>query len=222
LLAATRLYIPGSVSQKKGRVLLPDPILHTATDADLVERAVAGDHSAFAVLVNRYVDDVTRVVSEISGRVADVEDVVQECFIRAYRALRSYRGDAQFRTWLLRIAHNLAITRSRSRVRYRESVTSDEDAVAAFEDPSAPASDESVTQSEERARMIAMVDLLPEHYRVALVLFYYDDMTYEEIAQVVGRPLNTVKAHLHRARLKLRTMILSEHDRDDWGLRNEQ
>jgi RNA polymerase sigma-70 factor, ECF subfamily len=201
---------------------LPESTQKTATDAELVEQAVAGDHSAYTVLVERHLDVVTKVVAEISGQIDDVEDVVQECFIRAYRGLRSFRGDAQFRTWLLRIAHNHAIKRSKMRARYRVSVTSNDIEVAEYVDPNALKSDDSTIYQEEHERMGKLIGRLPEHYRIVLVYFYYYDMTCEDIARVIDKPFNTVKAQLRRARQKLRTMILSEPEYDDWISRDAQ
>jgi len=182
-----------------------------STDADLVRQCLDGDDRAFAVLVERHGAAVWGAVREIVREAEDVKDVVQESFISAYRALPGFRGEAQFRTWLLKIAHNAALSRAQQRARRRETYTQEEDG----DDMDAlPASDrlpdEHLSAIEIEERLSRLIDDLPGHYRVVLVLYYYEELTYKEIAEVVGRPINTVKAHIRRAKIRLGELVGAE------------
>ncbi len=192
------------------------------TDSDLVRLTLSGDHAAFAALVERHSGDVTRIVSEIVRDRTEIEDIVQECFIKAYLGLDSFREDAQFRTWLLRIAHNVSVTRSQRFVRRTNRVALDETAVSTAADEHGPLPDELVGSHEIEDRIAELIDRLPEHYRVVIMLYYYSELTYEEIAEVTGRPLNTVKAHLHRAKARLRDLLEADSEFDDWRTNDDQ
>jgi RNA polymerase sigma-70 factor (ECF subfamily) len=183
-----------------------------STDADLIRQCLDGDDRAFAVLVERHGATVWQAVREIVGDAADVEDVVQESFISAYRALPGFRGEAQFRTWLLRIAHNAAVTRAQQRARRRESAfPQDEEEAGADAFPSSEKlPDELLDAKVLEEHLAQLIDGLPDHYRVVLVLYYYEQLTYEEIAEVVGRPINTVKAHIRRAKIRLGELVGAE------------
>ncbi len=186
------------------------------SDEHLIKRAIDGSHVAFAMLVERHRDVVTRLVAEISRSGVDLEDIVQECFIRAYRGLRTYRADASFSTWLLRIAYNVAITRSSQHVRRNELVEPNSERVSYAADTDTPNPDDEVVNHEIECRMASLIDQLSEHYRVALILYYYEELTYQEIADVLGKPLNTVKAHLNRAKAQLRRLLVADSMFEEW------
>lgn len=186
------------------------------SDEHLAKRAIDGSHVAFAMLVERHRDTVSRVVAEVARSGADLEDIVQECFIRAYRGLRTYRGDASFSTWLLRIACNVAITRSSQHVRRNALVEPNSERVSYAADLDTPDPDDDVVNREIEYRMASLIDQLSEHYRVALILYYYDQLTYQEIADVLGKPLNTVKAHLNRAKAHLRKLLVADSAFAEW------
>jgi len=187
------------------------------TDAELVQRTVNGDHEAFSVLVDRYARSVTAVIADIIGQQTDVEDVVQECFLRAYRFLGSYREEAKFATWLTRVAHNVAISRIRQHVRYRSRFAEEDEefGVDTFDSPD-PKPDEIAEAGDLHTRMIRHIDALPQHYRTALTLYYYEERTYVEIAEIMNKPMNTVKAYLHRAKAALEKALLAESPREEW------
>ena len=168
-------------------------------DAELVRLAQAGDERAFQALVVKYQRRIARHVARYVRRAADVEEVVQDAFIRAYRGLASFRGDASFYSWLYRIATNTAFSFLKKTA---GEVQADERADEGFEP--------GVTddQSPERlllARQIgeaverAMARLQPE-LAEALVLYEAEGKSYQEIAQMLGTPIGTVRTRIFRAR----------------------
>ena len=187
-----------------------------APDPELIRLTLAGDRDAFGVLVDRYGHTVCGLVSEVVRQKGDVEDIVQECFMRAYRSLGNFRHDAQFSTWLFRIAHNLAITRSQQQVRSANTfVCSEEDVLESYEvDELLP--DEILEARDLEERLMEHIDALPDHFRETLVLYYYEGQSYRDIAAILGKPMNTVKAHLRRAKAQLKKLLLAEYQPEEW------
>jgi len=168
----------------------------TDPDHDFVERARRGDLPAFEELVRRHHAIVLRVTARVVGE-ADCEDVTQDVFLRAFHRLDRFRGEAPFRAWLLRIAHNTALSAASGR--RADSAPWDgldgPDAAVAAGTPA-----DSLEGRERRERLgVKLKGLNPEH-RMVLVLRDVEGLTYDEIAEVTGTPLGSVKARLHRAR----------------------
>jgi RNA polymerase sigma-70 factor, ECF subfamily len=175
------------------------------SDQLLVERVQAGDKRAFDVLVSKYQRRLMRLVSRLVHDTAEAEDVVQETFIKAYRALRHFRGDAAFYTWLYRIgintAKNYLVTQGR-----RTPTSSDTDAEQAesfddgqrLRDNNTP---ESVLASKQIAATVnAAMDVLPIELRTAIVLREIEGLSYEEISEIMACPIGTVRSRIFRAR----------------------
>ncbi len=186
------------------------------TDEVLVARVVAGERPVFGVLVERHERVVRRVVARIVPPAA-VEDVVQDAFLRAYHRLPGFRGEAPFRSWLLRIAHNAALD-ALARARHRAAIADDEGLEAGVPvTSSAPRTPvESLEAGERRDRLAAKVRLLPPRHRAVLVLRDVEGLTYEEIAHVTETPLGSVKGRLHRARRELIELLRA--NTYDWEL----
>lgn len=174
-------------------------VVEKEADAELVRLAQGGDERAFQALVVKYQRRIARHVARYVRRASDVEDVVQDAFIRAYRGLASFRGEASFYSWLYRIATNAAFSFLKKNA---SEVEADERSDEGFEPG---VSDE---QSPERillARQIgdaverAMARLHPE-LAEALVLFEVEGKSYKEIAQMLGTPIGTVRTRIFRAR----------------------
>ena len=184
-------------------------------DEDLVRRCQAGSRAAFTEIVLRYQDRIHWFVRRMIGSL-EGEDFTQEVFLRAYQALPSLRNGATLRTWLFRIAHNLCITELKKRARRGEHISLDEEGEAEI-CRQLPENEGRVVEEVERREFQAsvreMVARLPVRYREVLTLYYVDEIKYEDIAEVMGMPLGTVKTHLHRARLRLRDLVLAEMDR---------
>ncbi|MYN03171.1 RNA polymerase sigma factor RpoE [Pseudoduganella sp. DS3] len=168
-------------------------------DRELVERARAGERTAFDQLVERYQRRLLRLVLRLLRDPAEAEDVVQETFLKAYRALPRFRGDAAFYTWLYRIAVNgarNAILRRRQR--------SGPQPIVASQAPAPPpeiGTPESMLLSKQVMQAIdAALEALPMELRTAIVLREIEGLSYEEIAQIMECPLGTVRSRIFRAR----------------------
>jgi RNA polymerase sigma-70 factor (ECF subfamily) len=175
-------------------------------DAQLVARVQSGDQQAFTVLVGRYRDRVFRLAVSIMGRefVPEAEDVAQEAFLKAHNAIQSFRGEAEFGSWIYRITFNQAMN-LKARVRFRtphEDVSALNQAVAQSPGPDKQA------ETAQRARALAeCMEALPEVYQSALRLYYWLGAGVAEIADLLDIPENTVKSYLHRARQLLNGML---------------
>lgn len=186
------------------------------TDGDLVERTLEGDVSAFDALIQRHQDRVYGLVLRMVGHAQEAEDVTQEAFLRAYRALGSFRRGAAFSTWLYRIAVNSCHSQGRKVMRrqrvegVRLETAGDED-----EQPTGivnPAADgdtpiQAVERSEACARVQREVDGLPDDYRDVVLLRDFEGLDYAAIAEVLDISRAAVKSRLHRARLELASRL---------------
>ena len=177
------------------------------SDAQLVERTVAGDQKAFELLVIKYQRRIQRLIARMVRDVDLVEDIAQETFIRAYRALPQFRGEAQFYTWLYRIAINTA---KKALMDLKRNPTVSENAYKSEEDDeTSPVENEltfsetpdAVLASKEIAHIInAAMDALPEELRQAITLREIEGLSYEEIAAAMSCPVGTVRSRIFRAR----------------------
>ncbi|NRD72983.1 RNA polymerase sigma factor RpoE [Shewanella sp. VB17] len=174
------------------------------SDQQLVERVQQGDKNAFNLLVQKYHNKVMSLVSRYVRNQADVGDVAQEAFIKAYRALPNFRGESAFYTWLYRIAVNTA--KNHLVAQGRRAPANDIDAEdAEYYDGSDAlkefASPERLMMSEQIQEMIFdTLDALPEELKMAISLRELDGMSYEEIANVMDCPVGTVRSRIFRAR----------------------
>ncbi len=184
------------------------------SDEALVKRTQAGELAAFELLVRRHRLAVYRVAARIVGE-ADADDVTQDAFLRAFHRVGRFRGEAPFRAWLLRIAHNAALT-SLSRRRPVAVGAPDEPELGAEEAPRVRTPVEQLVQSERRDRLSTKLELLSPAHRTALVLRDLEGLTYDEIAVITEAPLGSVKGRLHRARREL-IQILRDNTYD-WEL----
>lgn len=180
------------------------------TDLMLVERTVAGDQKAFELLVIKYQRRIERLIGRMVRDVDLVEDIAQETFIRAYRALAQFRGEAQFYTWLYRIAVNTAKKALGELKRDPLVVESalrggggdDDDETSALENELTSAeTPETVLAAKEIATAVnSAMDALPEELRQAVTLREIEGLSYEEIAEVMNCPIGTVRSRIFRAR----------------------
>jgi len=174
-------------------------------DRQLVERAQRGDKQAFGLLVEKYQRKLARLLSRFIRDPAEVEDVTQEAFIKAYRALPAFRGDSAFYTWLYRIGINTAKNYLMAMGRRAPTSTEVEaEEAEGFEegeqlrDINTP---ESVLLSNEIAETVnSTIEQLPEELRTAIQLREIEGMSYEDIAQVMNCPIGTVRSRIFRAR----------------------
>ncbi len=174
-------------------------------EGDLVRRAQAGDTNAFAALVNQHQRFVFNLALRSLGDAREAEDVAQEAFIRAWQALPNFRQHAQFRTWLYRIVFNLCCTHLPHLRRELSALDTDECVEIEAEPYADPA--RGAELAERRAYLHAQIEQLPPSYRALVLLRYQQELSYEEIANIVGTPVGTVKTGLFRARERLRQAL---------------
>jgi len=173
------------------------------SDAELVARARQGNEAAFEQLVRRHQRYVFNLAYRVLGDYAEAEDVTQEAFVRAWRGLSGFRGQARFTTWLYRIVHNLCLNRLPG---LRRELLQVELLEEVLDDP-APSPPDLFEARERVAFLHAELDRLPEKYRLVLTLRYLQGLSYAEIAAALDVPMGTVKTHLHRARRLLREQL---------------
>ncbi len=188
---------------------VPPLNVNRATDSDalLVERTVAGDQKAFELLVIKYQRRIQRLIGRMVRDVDLVEDIAQETFIRAYRALAQFRGEAQFYTWLYRIAVNTAkkalMDLKRNPTISENSFKSeDDDETSPLENElTSTETPEAVLAGKEIAEMVnAAMEALPEELRQAITLREIEGLSYEEISEAMSCPIGTVRSRIFRAR----------------------
>jgi len=178
------------------------------SDLLLVEKTLAGDQRAFELLVIKYQSRIQRLIGRMVRDVDLVEDIAQETFIRAYRALHQFRGDAQFYTWLYRIAVNTA-KKSLMDLKHEPAVldggfhtSDDEDETSQpRNEPTTDETPESVLAAKEIGNVVnAAMEALPDDLRQAVTLREIEGMSYDEIAAIMGCPIGTVRSRIFRAR----------------------
>ncbi len=178
---------------------------HGLTDEELIGRVRQGETRLFAELVVRYQDKVFGMALRAAGAPAEAEDIAQEAFLRAYRGLEGFKGDAQFSTWLYRITWNLCADWLR-RNRKRGRMTVPMDKAGDLADRRVDIEEGLVTAAEGESVRRALEDL-DEKYRSVVSLHYYQKMSYEQIAAVLNLPVKTVETRLYRARRTLRESL---------------
>ena len=191
-------------------------------DQQLVERAQQGDKKAFDLLVGKYQRKLARLLSRFIRDAAEVEDVTQEAFIKAYRALPTFRGDSAFYTWLYRIGINTAKNYLVAMGRRAPTTTEiDSEEAEGFESGD-QLRDLNTPENEMATRQIAdtvnqTLSELPEELRTAITLREIEGMSYEDIANIMNCPIGTVRSRIFRAReaiaAKLRPLLGTRQDR---------
>lgn len=185
--------------------------------AELVTRAQRGDRGAFARLVTETQDNVYNLAYRVLGQPQEAQDAAQDALVRAWRALPQFRGQSKFATWLYRITVNTCLNRRRSLRPQLQQVDAD-DALGLVADPDADPQASAVAR--EQAEVVwAAVEQLPEKYRLVITLFYQQELSYQEIAELLSLPLGTVKAHLNRARQALARQLRPAEEADDVDVR---
>ena len=178
-------------------------------DREILDSVRAGNSRRFSVLVDRHKDRAMTLAVRLVGARDEAEELVQDSFLRAFRSLDTFRGDARFSTWFYRILYNVCMTR----IQRRRPLSTQEPAA----DPANGAREWADTEPDilerlesEEVRQMLMEEMLrlPEAFRAALTLFYVQDLRYDEITLVLQIPLGTVKTNLSRGRALLRERVL--------------
>jgi len=180
------------------------------TDGELITHSIRGLEDSFEELVRRYQRPIAGYVFRLIGDYEASLDVTQEVFIKVYNSLERYRSDYKFSTWLYRIAHNAAIDHLRRNSINPQSIeTESPDGTYQLQlESPLPSPEQDRERSEWKAEIKAVIKLLPPAYRELILLRHSQDLSYDEIAEVTGLPLGTVKNRLFRAREMMREIFL--------------
>jgi RNA polymerase sigma-70 factor (ECF subfamily) len=191
--------------------LTPAVVDESALDHALMARIGAGDHAAFRQLVERHQNAVIGTVAKMLGNPSEAEDISQQVFLRIWRNAKRYRPDAKFTTYLFTITRNLVFNETRRRSRKKE-VSSDEREETSnhlIEESPDRQPDSELLQAELQRAVDDAISKLPETQRMAVVLRRYEQLSYEEIAEVLELSVSAVKSLLFRARTALRESLSS-------------
>jgi RNA polymerase sigma-70 factor (ECF subfamily) len=191
------------------------------SDEELVARARAKDFAAFEKLLDRYEDKIFRLAFRFVRNETDAKEVLQDTFLTIWRKLDTFKGDAQFSSWLYRVAANAALMRLRSQRRHPE-ISTEELPIGYLDNygqlpPTsenwAKRPDDELASGELRQHIQAAVDALPEIYRTVFLIRDVEGLSTEETAEVLAISVPTVKTRLHRARIALRDAITQYFDK---------
>jgi len=184
----------------------------SATDQDLVANAVSGAEGSFEELVRRYQRPISAYVYRMIGDYESALDLTQEIFIKVYGSLRRYRAEFKFSTWIYKIAHNSAVDHLRRSATREQSIIngSESDHFELPLESGQPSPEQESERKERRGEIESVVRTLPANYRELIILRHSQDLTYEEIVEVTGLPLGTVKNRLFRAREMMRQQFVEK------------
>lgn len=180
-----------------------------ANDQILIDRCLAGQTDAFGELVTRYQGRLYGTLVNMLGSVHDARDASQEAFVLAFSKLSTFRQESAFYSWLFRIAYNAAVSRQRKARREKSSLDAARDATGMEPTDDRPDADPAHTLNltERQALVQTALNELAEDYRTAIILREMEGMSYEEIAEMVGVPIGTIRSRIHRARTELREKL---------------
>jgi len=178
-----------------------NPSMKEQDDIYHVQRVLAGDTAAFAVLVDRHKELAFNIALKIVRHREDAEEIAQDAFVKAYQSLRSFKGDSRFSTWLYRIVYNAAISHTRKR---QQSFTPIDERIMGDTTEDAILEDLDQVDEDQQTKMInAAIDRLPPDESALVTLFYMEENSVEDISQITGLSISNVKVKLFRIRKKL-------------------
>jgi RNA polymerase sigma-70 factor (ECF subfamily) len=170
------------------------------SDEQLVSRVRSGEVEEFRKLVNRYTRRVYSLGLKFFRNREDAQDFLQEAFVRAYQKLEQFRGDSRFYSWLMRVAYSVGLNALRKR-----KTTSDVDSLNLVD--TGPLPEEQDLGNQAKLIIQESVLDLPERYRTCVEMFFYYGLSYPEISEMTGTPVNTIKSHVFRAKKLLRDRL---------------
>jgi RNA polymerase sigma factor (sigma-70 family) len=179
--------------------------MRNLSDQEIIDSVKRGNDSDYSIIVDKYKNKAFSMLKRMLKNEFDAEEVLQDCFLKAYKSLNAFKGEAKFSTWFYRIVYNTALTRLSSQKRKTESeMTSVEDH---FNLESQYGADE--IEKKDLSKFVQeTITKLPERYSAVITMFYLNEMTIEEISGVMGITVSNVKVMLHRSRNALRDLIL--------------
>ena len=178
----------------------------------IIEKCKRGDQAAFDVLIRAYEKRVYNLAYRLSGSYDDANDISVDAFIRIYQAIKLFRGEANFSTWLFRIVTNIYLdrrkrARNKQHLSLEEYIDLEENSVARQIESPLPTPDAVAELRERSDTLQSVINTLPDYQRAMIVLYHTEGKSYEEIAAIMALPLGTVKSRLNRARLVLREKL---------------
>lgn len=182
----------------------------TASDEKLISKALGGSQNSWVNIVKRHEGLVYNYCLRMTGSRSDALDLMQEVFLSVYRHLPSYRGQGQFKAWMMRIAANKTIDFLRSRARTPQ-FGGGEEGLDQHEAPAAHNPDTLYEQADHNREILRMLQILPPEQRLVVELKFFSHCTFEEISYRTGVPMNTVKSRLYAALEKLRDQLEEQH-----------
>ncbi|MDF2649644.1 MAG: polymerase sigma70 factor [Paenibacillus sp.] len=182
------------------------------TDEQLIDRVRQGHSDAYRVLVERHKSYIYTLVYRMVGHKETAEDLTQEVFVKLFRSLAHFRGDAKFTTWLYRMTTNLVtdFRRSQKRKPYEALL----DKMKGWFTDAREQPEEMAMLKDEQERMQALLSELPDKYRLIMYLFHYKQLSYQEMSEVTGLPVKTLETRLYRGKAMLKEKWLEVNSRD--------
>jgi RNA polymerase sigma-70 factor (ECF subfamily) len=181
-------------------------------DQQLIADYISGDDAAFSILVKRHMQSIYNFSMRIAGNPQNAEDITQETFLKVWRNIKKYRPEQSFRSWIFTIAHNTAIDFLRKKKQLVFSDFENEEGNNMLEDTlqdPALLPDELAARAQDQQLLAGLVAQLSPIYQEVLLLYYNEQLTFDEIGRILGKPLDTVKSQHRRALLALRKLLES-------------
>jgi RNA polymerase sigma-70 factor (ECF subfamily) len=181
----------------------------TNDDQQLIDECLSGQTEAFGQLVVRYQDRLYHTLVSVTGSAEDARDVAQDAFVQAFHKLSTFRGQSAFYSWLFRIAMNAAISRKRKNRRPTVSIEAAKEnaGVEPIDGHPETSPSHAIELTEQQVMVRTALAELPEDYRTVLVLKEMEGLKYEQIAEIVGCPIGTVRSRIHRGRTELKEKL---------------
>ena len=178
------------------------------TDLEIIESVKRGNQSDYAIIIDRYKNKAFSLVKRMLKNEMDAEEVLQDCFVKVYDSLNTFRQESKFSTWFYRIVYNTTLTKLSNTKRKIESKMSSVDEHFDLESDY----DFKTSEKKDMAQFIKdMIEKLPENYSLVLTLHYFNDLSCEEISETLNTSVSNVKVMLHRSRNALRDLLLKNN-----------
>lgn len=186
--------------------------MKSLTDTEIIESVKRGNQGDYSLIVDRYKQKGFSLLRRMLKNNQDAEEVLQDCFLKAYQSIENFRGDAKFSTWFYRIVYNSALSFLTSKRRKFENELASLDDYVELKD-----NDDRIYAESENVReyIESIITQMPEKYSAIIVMFYMEEMSLDEISKVTGFSLVNTKVILHRARAILRELILKHNYQEE-------
>ena len=179
--------------------------MRNLSDQEIIDSVRKGNDSDYSIIVNRYKNKAFSMLKRMLKNEFDAEEVLQDCFMKAYNSLNSFKGEAKFSTWFYRIVYNTALTRLSSKKRKTESEMS---SVEDHFDLESHYNADEIEKKDLQEFVQDIITKLPERHSAIITMFYLNEMSIEEISEVMQITVSNVKVMLHRSRNSMRDLVL--------------